>query len=226
MVDTIASTHLKPVPYAPYNVDFKMARTEHHVMEGKDFKDLIKKKDQIEAKVAKKDARIDAIRDETSKKIRKLRRQKKKAMDACDAKITTLKAETKKKLFLLKDTKEFSKEQADKIDDMITAEFEEPAEKIPSTDHRHELPEKPALPVKNQDKEIQIAVNNFRYKVKNESSFVKEFKVLKVLIAGKPGLSGIESSIAAIEKMLSNGKSRIVREEILEKLKEIDALLG
>lgn len=188
------------------------------IMEAREFKQLIKKKEQIESTVAKKDERIAAIRDETRKKIRKLRNQKKKAMDAYDEKIAALKAETKKKLFLLKDTNEFSKEQAEKIDDMIASEFEEPDDTpVPST--QPVMPEKLA-PVET-GKEIQIALNNFRYKVKNEPSFRKEFKGLKALIAGKPGM---DVPIAAIEKLLTNGSSRIVREEILEKLKGIDAL--
>ena len=189
-------------------------------MEDKDFKNLIKEKDRIEAKVSKKGARIEAVRDETRKKVQKLRRQKKKAIQAFDGKIAALKSSAKKKLFLLKDTSEFSKEQSDKIDDMISMEFEEKPE--PAEGSRAEAPAQPEERSPSDREEVRIALNNFRYKVKNEPSFRKEFKGLKALLAGKPGF---EAPIASIEKLLANGSSRIVREEILEKLKDVGALL-
>jgi hypothetical protein len=193
-------------------------------MEAKEFKQLIKKKEQIESKVAKKDERIDAIRDETRKKIRKLRRQKKDAMDAYDAKIAALKADTKKKLFLLKDKNEFSIMKAEQIDDMIAAEFEGDVD-VGAPDTKAPDPE-PVVPESSGEtgNEIRIAINNFRFNLKNEPSFRKEFKELKKIAKGK--LESMDPAIREIESLLSgNSNAKAVREAVLKKLAEIDALM-
>jgi len=79
-------------------------------------------------------------------------------------------------------------------------------------------------------KEVRVALNNFRYNLRNAPSFRKEFRDLKALLSSivlsSIGEINIEKMMQEMERLLAGkSNSKVLREEALKKLEDIEGLM-
>jgi len=216
-------------------------------MEEDEFKGLIKEKDKHARKLQVNEQRIKQIRESLKTKLRSLRKQRAAAIEMLsrrhsimlsklnalfDDRIAKSKSEAKSRLFLLKDKAEYSKWQAEKIDDVIdmvfTEELNEAKENPQEIKEQIQKVEVKIMPL--ETKEFDIVVSNLRYQLKNETAFKKQLNVFLKMLEGVLKLLNATDSLSMKEHLktienYSTSKSKNSKDIILENLEGIVAII-